>query len=134
MPIWEVPMNSVFTRASFLSLLCLMTTALLLLGATTVGAQPSGCPTGMTGFWRFDESIGGPYDDYYGINDAICTNCPATATGKLGNAIDFDGVNDRVDIPDDGSLIGARRQVSRSSSGCGQTDAVAPKRDMTAIR
>lgn len=97
-------MNSVFTRASFLSLLCLMTTALLLLGAKTVGAQPSGCPTGMTGFWRFDESIGGPYDDYYGINDAICTNCPATATGKLGNAIDFDGVNDRVDIPDDGSF------------------------------
>ncbi len=67
-------------------------------------AQPAGCPTGMTGYWKFDESSGGPYDDFYGINNATCTNCPATVTGKLGNGLDFDGVNDRVDIADDGSF------------------------------
>lgn len=97
-------MKSMLTRANFHCLLYLMTTAILLFGATTVEAQPSGCPPGMTGFWKFDESAGGPYGDYFGSNDAICTNCPLTVSGKLGNGLDFDGTNDRVDIPDDGSF------------------------------
>ena len=67
-------------------------------------AQPSGCPTGMTGYWKFDEVSGGPYDDFFGSNNATCTNCPATVIGKLGSGLDFDGTNDRVDIADDNSF------------------------------
>ncbi len=97
-------MQSVFTRTSPFCLLCLLTAATLLLGATTVGAQPSGCPAGMTGYWKFDEASGGPYDDFFGTNDASCLNCPTTVIGQIGNGLDFDGINDRVDIPDDGSF------------------------------
>ncbi len=72
--------------------------------AAPVFAQPAGCPTGMTGYWKFDESSGPTYDDFYGVNNAACTNCPATITGKLGNGLDFDGINDGVDVTDDNSF------------------------------
>lgn len=101
---------------------------MFLLGATMVGAQPSGCPAGMTGYWKFDEASGGPYDDFFGTNDATCTNCPATVTGKLGNGLDFDGSNDRVDIPDDGSFDWSATssftiEFWMRSSGCSCTQA-----------
>ncbi len=86
----------ILTGAMALFMLCAL--------APTVLAQPSGCPTGMTGYWKFDESSGGPYDDFYGVNDATCSSCPATVTGKLGNGLDFDGTNNRVDVPDDNSF------------------------------
>lgn len=92
-------------------------------------AQPAGCPTGMTGYWKFDESSGGPYDDFFGTNNAICTNCPATVSGKLGNGLDFDGTNDRVDIPDDNSFDWSSTtsftiEFWMRSTGCGCTTPV----------
>ncbi len=100
----EVQMRSVFTGTGSFGLLCLLTTAIFLFAATTVGAQPAGCPPGMTGYWQFDEAAGPTYDDFFGVNDAACTNCPATVIGKIGNGLDFDGINDGVDVADDDSF------------------------------
>ncbi|MCL4475985.1 MAG: hypothetical protein M1508_07145, partial [Nitrospirae bacterium] len=33
------------------------------------------CPSGMTHYWKLDE-LSSPYVDFYGTNDATCTNCP----------------------------------------------------------
>ncbi len=66
--------------------------------------QPSGCPAGMTGYWMLNETTGGTFDDYYNGNDATCVSCPTSGAGIVSNGQYFDGVNDRIDVPDDGSF------------------------------
>ena len=46
---------------------------------TVTSGQP--CPEGMSHYWKFDEPVGQPYDDFYGTNDATCTVCPTPAAG-----------------------------------------------------
>jgi lysophospholipase L1-like esterase len=65
-----------------------------------VAAAPA-CPAEMSHYWKLDETGGPPYIDYYGDNDATCTNCPDTATGIVGNAQSFNGTDDEVQLPDD---------------------------------
>ncbi len=90
-------------RVPFLPLVSVACVILLTMMAPVL-AQPAGCPTGMTGYWKFDEISGGPYDDFFGSNNATCSNCPTTVVGKLGNGLDFDGLNDGVDVTDDDSF------------------------------
>ena len=92
-----------FDRFRILPLLSVVCAVLLAMAAPVL-AQPAGCPTGMTGYWKLDELTGGPYVDYYGTNDATCTICPASATGIVNGAVDFDGIDDRIDIADNGSF------------------------------
>ena len=61
------------------------------------------CPEGMTHYWRFEETGGPPYADSHGDDDAGCTDCPAPASGIVGNALEFDGLDDEVTVPNDGS-------------------------------
>ncbi len=85
-------------------LVCALALVALVTATTEVSAQPAGCPTGMTHYWKLDESTGGPFDDFYGTNDATCTNCPAAVSGKINGGQDFDGVNDRITASDDNTF------------------------------
>ncbi len=64
---------------------------------------PPPCPVTCTHYWKLDENPGPPYADEVGGNDATCTNCPAPVTGIVGGAQHFDGTDDEVYAPDDGT-------------------------------
>lgn len=57
----------------------------------------------LVGWWRFNGESGEDtafFKDWSGMeNDADCsgTNCPAFVSGKFGNALSFDGVDDYID-------------------------------------
>ena len=52
-------------------------------------------PSGMVGYWKFDEGIGSTaYDETTNANDGTLSG------GKFGNALEFDGVDDKVDFGD----------------------------------
>src|SRR4030042_3093396 len=52
------------------------------------------CPATMTAYWKFDETGGPVYSDYYGDNDAYFTdNAPVSVTGKINLAQKFDPLN-----------------------------------------
>ena len=63
----------------------------------------STCPSGMIGLWKLDESTGPVVDSYNGNHG---TNNGATrgVTGKVGDAFEFDGVDDYVSIPGNDSF------------------------------
>ncbi len=63
-----------------------------------VAAPP--CPADITHFWNLDETEGSLFWDSYGAADGTCLDCPAPATGFLGGAQTFDGVDDEVEIAD----------------------------------
>jgi hypothetical protein len=59
----------------------------------------------MAGFWKFDETD--PliaYDSSGRDNDGTLTNGPLRVPGKVGGALQFDGIDDYVIVPDDPSL------------------------------
>jgi hypothetical protein len=66
-------------------------------------ASPLTCPASMTHYWKLDEISGPPYVDSYASSDATCSNCPTAVAGIVGGAQDFDGVNDEVNVANDGS-------------------------------
>ena len=56
-------------------------------------------PPEAVGHWKFDEGIGSyPFDETTNNNDGTLSG------GKFGNALEFDGFDDYVNIPDDTSL------------------------------
>ena len=60
------------------------------------------CPAEMVSYWKFDEPAGSTYDDYYGDNDATCTNCPTAVPGRVNGGQEFDGSTEGIQVPDDG--------------------------------
>ena len=55
---------------------------------------------GLVGWWKFDETNGTvAYDSSGNGNDGNLTNGPTWASGKIGGALSFDGVDDYVLIP-----------------------------------
>jgi hypothetical protein len=58
---------------------------------------------GLISYWQFDEGSGTTAYDWVGTNDGTIYGATWT-TGVLGGALDFDGVDDYVMIPDDDSL------------------------------
>lgn len=53
--------------------------------------------SGLTGHWKLDEGAGLTAADSSGFGyDGTLTNGPIWINGKIGNALDFDGVNDHV--------------------------------------
>ena len=53
----------------------------------------------MVGYWKFDEGVGTTAaNTVAGGNDGTLVNNPSWVAGRHGNAVDFDGVNDLVNI------------------------------------
>ncbi len=66
-------------------------------------SEPLPCPIELTHYWMLDENPGPPYADAVGGNDATCTNCPAPVAGTVGGAQHFDGLDDEIWAPNDGT-------------------------------
>jgi hypothetical protein len=61
--------------------------------------------TGLVGYWNFDEGSGATANDLSGNNnDGTITGATWTSSGMYGGALNFDGTNDYVMVPDDDSL------------------------------
>ena len=55
---------------------------------------------GLVGYWKMDEQSGATVGDTSGNNNAgTLTNGPTWASGKVGGALNFDGVNDYASVP-----------------------------------
>ena len=55
---------------------------------------------GLIGWWKFDETNGTvAYDSSGNSNDGSLTNGPTWTAGKIGGALNFDGIDDRIKIP-----------------------------------
>ncbi|MFA5099004.1 MAG: LamG domain-containing protein, partial [Candidatus Paceibacterota bacterium] len=66
--------------------------------------------TSLVGYWKFDEASGTLYDSSgKGNNGTQSGGVTYGATGKIGNALSFDGIDDYVDVGNKSSLniIGA---------------------------
>jgi hypothetical protein len=63
------------------------------------------CPENMTHYWKLDEADGPVYEDFFGTNDAECQvgTCPTSTSGIVDGGLYFDGVDDEVVIPHDGT-------------------------------
>jgi hypothetical protein len=58
-----------------------------------------GVPMGCVGWWGFEEGIGTiAFDSSGSGNDGILVNGPTWTTGKVGNALSFDGIDDYIQI------------------------------------
>ena len=62
------------------------------------------CPSGLVAYWNLDEASGTKAMDASGVNVGTLTNGPVWTTGQVGNAVQFDGVDDRVVIPNNANL------------------------------
>ncbi|MCH2162138.1 MAG: LamG domain-containing protein, partial [Phycisphaerales bacterium] len=56
-------------------------------------------PPGMVGWWTLDELVGPTAADSISGNDGTYVNGPVPTPGMVGNGLDFDGIDDFVQIP-----------------------------------
>jgi N-acetylneuraminic acid mutarotase len=69
-------------------------------GEILVDVNTTWSTDGLVGWWKFDETNGTiAYDSSGNGNDGNLTGGPTWATGKIGGALSFDGVDDYVLIP-----------------------------------
>src|SRR5262249_15913156 len=62
-------------------------------------------PTGLVAYWKFDEGSGTTVSDSSGNgNTGTLVNRPLWTTGRVGNALFFDGIDDNITVPDSNSL------------------------------
>lgn len=70
-------------------------------------ADPCECvepPGGMVGWWTLDELVGPTAADSIAGNDGTYVSAPMPVAGKVANGLDFDGVDDYVNIPSSSML------------------------------
>jgi hypothetical protein len=68
--------------------------------------------TGLVGYWNFDEGAGTIAHDSSGNNNDGTIYGATWTSGKIGNALQFDGIDDSVRIPDSASLNIAGDKIS----------------------
>ncbi len=63
---------------------------------------------GLISYWSFDKAdvAGKTVKDVWGDNDGNMVGDPKIVSGKVGDALEFDGTDDYVEVPDDESLEG----------------------------
>ena len=73
---------------------------------TLVITEAPACPTDMIAYLKLDETSGSTFDDYYDGHDASCStgHCPGFGTGILNGALDFNGTNQWITVPDHADL------------------------------
>jgi Concanavalin A-like lectin/glucanases superfamily/Galactose oxidase-like, Early set domain/Bacterial Ig domain/Glyoxal oxidase N-terminus/Galactose oxidase, central domain len=71
---------------------------------TTTTTTPPPPRTGLVGAWSFDAAGSVAADASPSANNGTVSGATWTAAGRIGGALTFDGVNDRVDVPDSASL------------------------------
>jgi len=54
-------------------------------------------------YWELNEIAAGTYYDVVSDNTANCTNCPTATTGQINGGQYFNGVDEKLNISDDGS-------------------------------
>jgi len=72
------------------------------LSFVTTGCTPATCttpPTNLLSWWPGD----GDATDFQGLNDGVLTGGTGFATGKVGQAFSLDGIDDYVEVPNDGA-------------------------------
>ena len=81
---------------------------LLVLFSGFPGSYPpeteAACPPAINSYWQLEETSGTTFLDSVGGHDAACTVCPDFTTGRVGNALLFDGVEDAVSVPSDAAF------------------------------
>src|SRR3989344_3567658 len=74
---------------------------------------PTAPTSGLIAHWKFDEGSGTTVSDSSGNgNTGTLTNGPTFTTGKIGQGLSFDGINDAVQISDSNSLDVSQITVS----------------------
>jgi hypothetical protein len=74
------------------------------IGSALTGIARAADPD-LVGWWRFDEGAGTTASDSSGMgNNGTLRNGPQWVAGKYLNALQFDGVDDYVEVPDNPSL------------------------------
>lgn len=80
-----------------------LTSAMVLSGLVVASPAASIAATGgLVAAYGFEESSGQSVLDAgdFGLTGTISGNAARTAAGKFGGALSFDGIDDRVDVPD----------------------------------
>jgi hypothetical protein len=78
---------------------------------TIVVAEPPSCPDDLICFWKFDETSGTDYADYYADLDGQASVSPPTpVAGIVNGAQGFNGTSDRVTVNDHPALDWASDQ------------------------
>ena len=72
-------------------------------GVTVSNTSPPPSP-GLVAAYSFDEGTGGAAGDLSGNSNNGSLNGPTWTSGRFGQALSFDGTNDRVVVPDSSSL------------------------------
>ena len=68
--------------------------------ASSNGALAASMIDALVGYWAFDEGKGDIAKDYSGNkNDGVLKGGPTWVAGKFGNALEFDGIDDNVEVP-----------------------------------
>ena len=60
--------------------------------------------SGPIAHWRLDETSGATAVDSAGGHNGTLTNGPSWSSGQFEGALDFDGVDDFIDVPHDDRL------------------------------
>ena len=70
------------------------------------GFNKANCLDGTVSYWTFDNDdvIGTTIYDVYGTNNGTALNGPSSTTGKVGQAFDFDGVDDYINMSNPSNL------------------------------
>ena len=72
-------------------------------GFAGAGKCPETIP-GLVSYWQLDESSGVQALDLMETNDGVLFGHPVWTTGQINGALEFDGIDDYITIPDDDSL------------------------------